>query len=60
MFGDVERMEHDRIAKRFYVWECSGSRSEGMARKRRIDTVKDCLKRGFWMSGKQGVYGEGL
>ena len=42
--GHVERMENDRIVKRVYVGECSGSRSVGMARKRWIDTVK---KRGL-------------
>ena len=35
-------MENDKIAKRFYVGECAGSRS---LRKRWIDTVKDCLKK---------------
>ena len=44
-FGHVERMENDRIAKRVYVGECAGSRSEGRARERWIDTVKDCLKK---------------
>ena len=28
-FGHVERMEKDRIAKRFYVVECAGSLSVG-------------------------------
>ena len=44
-FGHVERMERDRIAKRVYVGECAGSRSEGRPRKRWIDTVKECLKK---------------
>ena len=38
-------MENDRIAKRVYVGECTGSRSVGRPRKRWIDTVKDCLKK---------------
>ena len=33
-FGHVERMENDRIAKSFYVWECTCSRSVCMPRKR--------------------------
>ena len=33
-FGQVERMERDRIAKRVYVGECAGSRSVGRPRKR--------------------------
>ena len=41
----MERIERDRIAKRFYVGECAGSRSVGRPRKRRIDTVKECLKK---------------
>ena len=41
-FGHVERMERYRIAKRVYVGECAGSRSEGRPRKRWIDTVKEC------------------
>ena len=28
-FGHVERMENGRIAKRVYIWECTGSRSVG-------------------------------
>ena len=42
--GHAERREYDRIAKRAYVGECAGSRSVGRPRKRRSDTVKDCLK----------------
>ena len=30
----MEKIEHDRIAKRFYVGECAGSRSVGTPRKR--------------------------
>ena len=41
-FGHVDRMESDRVAKRFYVRECGGSRSMGRLRKRWIDTVSDC------------------
>ena len=44
-FGHVERMKNDRIAKRIYVRECAGSRSEGWSRKRWIDNMKDCLKK---------------
>ena len=36
----MERMERDRIAKRVYVGECTGSRSVVRPRKRWIDTVK--------------------
>ena len=32
-FGQVERMERDRITKRVYVGECAGSRSVGRPRK---------------------------
>ena len=38
-------MENDRIAKRAYVGECAGSHSVGRARKKWIDTMKDCLKK---------------
>ena len=41
-FANVERIENDRIANRFYVGEYAGSHSVGMLRKRWIDTVKDC------------------
>ena len=44
-FGHVERMENDRIAYRVYVEDCTGSRSVGRLRKRRIDTVKECLRK---------------
>ena len=44
-FGHVERMENDRIAKRLYVGEFVGSRSVGRSRERRINTVKDWLKK---------------
>ena len=33
-FGHVGRMENDRIAKRIYVGDCSGSHSVGRPRKR--------------------------
>ena len=46
-FGHVERMGNDRIAKRFYIGEFAASRSVGRARKRWIDTVKDCLRKKF-------------
>ena len=38
-------MENNRIAKRVYVEECVGSHSLGRLRKRKIYTVKDCLKK---------------
>ena len=38
-----------------HVGECAGSRSP---RKRWIDTVKDCLKKRGWMSGKHGEWVE--
>ena len=44
-FGNVERMEKDRIAKRVYVGKCTGSRSVGRLRKRWTDKVKECLKK---------------
>ena len=51
LLGHVERMERGRIAKRVYVGECAGSRSVGRTRKRRIDAVKECLrKRGMDVS----------
>ena len=57
-FSHAERMENDRIAKRVYVEECTGSCSVGRQRKRQIDTVKDCLKkRGLDVRGKKTGYG---
>ena len=44
-FGHAERKEKDRIAKRVYVGECAGNRSEGKPKKRWIDTVKECLRK---------------
>ena len=44
-FSYMERMENDRIVKRVYLGECSGTRSVGKQRKRWIDTMKDCLKK---------------
>ena len=38
-------MEDDRISKRAYVGECAGSLSVGRPCKRRIDNLKDCLKK---------------
>ena len=43
--GHVERMEDDRIAKRIYEGECTGSRSVSRPQKRWIGTVKDCLRK---------------
>ena len=53
-FGHVERMESDSIAKRTYVGVCAGNCSVGRPQKRWIDTVKDCLRKEVWISGKQG------
>ena len=39
-------MENDRIAKKVYAAESAGSHSVGSQRKRWIDTVKACLKKG--------------
>ena len=44
-FGYVERMENDRIAKRVYVGEWTGSRSVDRLQKRWIDTAKECLRK---------------
>ena len=63
-FGNEERMEKGRIAKKVYVGECAGSGSVGRQQKRWIDIVKDCLrKRGLdvrreWC--RVGVNGWGL
>ena len=43
--GYVERMERDRIDKRFYLGECAGNLSVGRPRKRWTDSVKKCLKK---------------
>ena len=55
-FIHVERMENDRIAKRVYVGVCVSGCSVSRPRKRWIDTMKDCLKKEVWMSGKQGEW----
>ena len=44
-FGHVEKMEKDRIVKRVYVGECSGSRLVGRPQKSWINTVKECLRK---------------
>ena len=41
----MERMERDRIDKRVYVGECTGSHPMGRPRKTWIDTVKEYLKK---------------
>ena len=38
-------MERDRIDKRVYVGECAGSHSVGRPRKRRIDSVREGLRK---------------
>ena len=45
MFGHVERMERDRIARRVYVGEYAGICLVGRPRNRWIDTIEECLKR---------------
>ena len=62
MFGHVERMENDRIAKRVYVGKFAGSSSVGRPRKRWIDKVKDCIKkRGLDVrQARRIVYGGGF
>ena len=41
---------------RVYVGECEGSRSVSRPRKKWSDTVKDCLRKEVWMSGKKGEW----
>ena len=45
LFGHVEKMENDKIAKRVYVGECARSRSVGRPWKRWIDIMNECLKK---------------
>ena len=45
LFGHVEGMENDSIAKRICIGEYAGSRSMGRPRKRWADTVKECLRK---------------
>ena len=58
-FGYVERIENDRIAKRVYVGECTGSLSVGRSRKRWIDTVKDCLRKRMVQDRSEWNFGGG-
>ena len=44
-FGQMERMEGDRITKRVYIGECADSFSVGRPQKKWIDTVEECLKK---------------
>ena len=44
-FGHMERMEIEKIAKRVYIGESTGSHAVGRPRRRLIDTVKDCLRK---------------
>ena len=37
--------ENDRIAKRVYVEECTGSCPVGRLQKKWIDTMKNCLRK---------------
>ena len=41
----MERMENDRIAKRVFLREFTGSQSLDRLWKRWISTVKDCMKK---------------
>ena len=52
-------MENDRVPKRVYVGKCAGSCSVGRARKRWIDTIKDCFNKEFGCQTckKNGVWG---
>ena len=50
----MERMENDRIAKRFYVGKWVASRSVERVWKRWIDPVKEFKGKEVWMSGNQG------
>ena len=43
----MERIGNDMISKIVYVGECAGSRLVGWPRKRWVDAVKDCLRKGF-------------
>ena len=45
MFGHVEKMERDTIAKRIYVEESAGNHSMGKLQKRWIDTMRECLRK---------------
>ena len=45
--GHVERIENERIAKRLYIGECTGSCSVWRLWKSCIDTVKGFEKRGL-------------
>ena len=47
VFPGFSHVENDRIAKRVYVGECTGSHLVGRLQKRWIDTVKECLRRGL-------------
>ena len=51
-----ERRERDRIANKIFVVECVGSSSVGRPRKRGINTVKECLRKRCFMSGKEGEW----
>ena len=55
MVRHVKGAECDRIAGRVYSGECAGGRSVGGPRKRWIDAMKDCLKRGGLDVGQAGV-----
>ena len=45
-------MENDRIVKRVYVGDCTGSRSVGRLWERWIDAVRTVKEKKVWMSGK--------
>ena len=52
-FGQIERWENDRIAKRVYVGECVDNRLVGRSRKRWNDSLNNCLnkQKGWCMIG---------
>ena len=51
----VERMENDRIAKKFYVEKCAGSCSVGTQKKRWIIVHDRSVWRGFLWGNAWGV-----
>ena len=44
-FGNMERLESDRIAERIYVRKNGGSHSVRRPQKKWIDTMKECLRK---------------
>ena len=54
LFGNIDRMENDRVAKRVYVGEYVGSRLVGQLQKRWIGSVNNCLKKRDLNVGRAG------